>query len=217
MLSFEWRYMTIWRLANVTIFQYMTLWLLFIASILNILSSHYMLLKPFLYAAHYKNNKTPSNSGRKHSRSKSHNRERCHTRGKWGEENSSVHGKCHSRTSEESEAGVGDGSQNTHHLMRWNQWPLWSGSESWKRWVMERILLNKRRRNMQPNEAPHQPPPILPPTGFTVLSAAQKCLSCTFTVGAIWGLIRFLNRSVFMKQGELTYSNGTQSSLLYWP
>lgn len=81
MLSFEWRYMTIGRRANVTIFQYMTLWLLFIASILNILSSHYTLLKSFLYAAHYKNNKTLSNSGRKHSRSKSHNKERCQTCG----------------------------------------------------------------------------------------------------------------------------------------
>lgn len=81
MLSFEWRYMTIWRRANVTIFQYMTLWLSFIASILNILSSHYTLLKSFLYAAHYKNNKTLSNCGRKHSRSKSHNKERCQMRG----------------------------------------------------------------------------------------------------------------------------------------
>lgn len=185
--------MTIWRRANVTTFRYMTLWLLFIASILNILSSHDTLLKSFLYAAHCKNNKTLSNSGRKHSRPKSHNKEGCHTRkGGWGRENSSVHGKCHSRTSEESEAGAGDGSQNTHHLMRWNQWPLWSGSESWKRWVMERILLNKRQQNMPPNEAPHYPPSP-PPTSFTVLSAAQKCLSCTFTVSAIWGVIRFLS------------------------
>lgn len=59
----------------------------------------------------------------------------------WFMENATV---IHQRM--EMEAELGDGSQNTHHLMQWNQWPLWSESESWNRWMVERTLLTKGRK-----------------------------------------------------------------------
>ena len=42
-------------------------------------------------------------------------------------------------------------SENTHHLKRWNQWPLWSESESWKRWMVDRNLLTKGRTSQCSN------------------------------------------------------------------
>lgn len=51
---------------------------------------------------------------------------------------------------------MGDGCWNTHHLMLWNQWPLWSESESWNRWIGKRMLLTKERQGnsvLQFNEA----------------------------------------------------------------
>lgn len=46
----------------------------------------------------------------------------------------------------EMEGELGDSSQSTHHLMQWNQWPLWSESESWNRWMVERTLLRVGRK-----------------------------------------------------------------------
>lgn len=41
----------------------------------------------------------------------------------------------HSYIRGQMEVEQADGRQNTHHLMQWNQWPLWSESESWNRWM----------------------------------------------------------------------------------